>query len=248
MKRIINVISIIILLITITAGLNVKASNYEMRELIPTGTKTTIRSKNLLYKNFYYENGFVNFATIKNNSKEKQKISISIGLFDENKKNIGTIFYCSDETLSPKEERDNYMIDVKGSYIEEGKNYSDIKYIAVLDDNSSCKKEGSYEYLGQTVEEIGMPKNTQLSDNAKLLLNMLEVIGIVLVILFLFKFLFTNAYKNMDGTDVRQEYAYINKQLRKERERKARWHRPEPKEVKTEKTKEIIKKVLQRGK
>ena len=56
--------------------------------------------------------------------------------------------------------------------------------------------------------------------------------------LFVFRFVFTNAYQNMDGTDTRQEYAYINKKLRKEREHELKVNPPKPKEVKKNKTDE----------
>ena len=42
---------------------------------------------------------------------------------------------------------------------------------------------------------------------------------VVLLILFLYKFLFTGAYRNMDGEDMRADFAYINKQKERERER-----------------------------
>ena len=219
----------------------VKAANYDFRELIPTGKETTIRGNNFLYKGLSYQNGMVKFETIKNNSKEKRALSVSIGLFDEKKKNIGTINYCSEElALNTKEEKTNFIIDVKGSIIEEGKNYKDVKYISLLGENINCRLDGSKDYIGQTVEQIGMPKNTQLSDSAMLIVNIFKYILIAMIIIFVYRFVFTNAYRNVDGEDVRQEYAYINKELRKERERELKRNPPKPKEVKPNKAPEII--------
>lgn len=248
MKKNISLFILVITLVCSFLGPNVYAANYEMKELIPAGTKTTVKGEYLLYKDIYYESGFINFSKIRNNSKIDRKITIAVGLFDEDRKNIGVVFYCTDEELSPKEETSSYKIDVKGSYMAPDKGHKDIKYISVLNDNATCRKDGSQDYIGQTVEEIGLPKNTQINDSAKLLLNILTGVVGVLVLLFFYKMFFTTAYDNMDGDDVRQGYAYINSELRKKREREARWKRPEPKVVKTHKTQEIIKQEQEEAK
>lgn len=233
----------LIFLLLILLGLlqPVKASNYEFRELIPSGTQTTIRGETFLYKGLSYKNGLVRFETIKNNSKEKKALSISIGLFDESKKNIGTINYCSQEqSLDTKESKDSFIIDVKGTNLEDGKSYKDVKYISILGENISCRLDGSKDYIGQTVEQIGMPKNTQLSDSAMLIVNIFKYILIAIIGIFIYKYLFTNAYRNVDGEDVRQEYAYINKELQRERDRELKRNPPKPKEIKPNKSPEII--------
>lgn len=237
MKKII--VGVLVLLIGMT--LPVKAANYEMRELIPSGITTTIRGETFLYKGLSYKNGIIKFETIKNNSKEKKSLSISIGLFDEKKKNVGTINFCSSEmALDTKEEKPNFVIDVKGSNLETGKSYQDIKYISVLGENENCRVDGSTDYIGQTVEQIGMPKNNTFNDEQLLLINIVKVIVIGLVAWFLYRFLFTTAFRNMDGEDVRQEYAYINKELRNDRERELKKNPPKPKEVKKVKSDAVI--------
>ena len=219
----------------------VYAANYTMKELIPVDTKTTIRGEHLLYKNFYYKKGAVHFESIKNNSEETQKLSISIGLFDKNQKNIGTINYCSEDmVLASKQEKTEFLLEVKKSYLGEDYTIKDIKYIAVLSENISCRTDGSNEFIGQTVEQIGMGKNNTLTKDEMLVVNIFKVIGVALFALFLYKVLFTNAYRNMDGEDVRQEYSYINKQLKKKREKDLKENPPQPKVVKTDKTKEIL--------
>ena len=220
----------------------VKAADYEVRELIPEGVTTTVRGDNFMYKDILYQGGVITIGKIRNNSYEDKKITVSIGLFDKNKKNIGTINYCQDgTTLKTKGESSELTIDVKNSYMGKGKTHKDIHYIAVIGENLNCRTDGATENLDQTVEEIGMPKNNVLNDDQKALLTIIMWIVIILFALFVYRFLFTNAYRNMDGTDVRQEYAYINKELRKERELEEKLNPPQPKVVKTHKTKEILK-------
>ena len=238
MKKYIKLL-IILLLVGIT--LPVKAANYAFKELIPQDKTTTIRGNTFLYKNLTYQNGVVKFELIKNNSKEKKPLSVSIGLFDEKGKNIGIINYCSaEQALNSKEEKENFIIDINGASMESGKTYKDIKYISILGENSTCRLGGSQEFIGQTVEEIGMARNNQLTSSELLIVNIFKVILVALVLLFIYKFLFTGAYRNMDGEDVRQEYAYINKELRKEREQELKRNPPKPKEPKKVKSDEII--------
>ena len=231
---------IVLLLILLGITIPVHAANYEMKELIPEDITTTIRGHYFLYKDLSYSNGIVKFGTIENQSDETRKITISIGLFNEKKKNIGTINYCVEDILGPKETKTDYLIEVKGSYLVDGQKFSNIKYIAILSENENCRKEGAKDFEGQSVEEIGIAKNTSVTDSAVMLLNIIKVIAVILVALFLYKFVFTTAYRNMDGEDVRQEFTYINKQLRKKREKDLRENPPQPKVVKTHKTKEII--------
>lgn len=218
----------------------VHAANYSMKELIPENTKTTIRGEHLLYKEIFYQSGKIRMQAIKNNSKEAQKLAISIGLFDKNKKNIGTINYCQDEQLASKQGKDNVSIDVKGDYLVAKKSLADIKYIAVLGENLNCRTDGATEYLGQTVDQIGMARNNTLTSEEMLVVNIIKWIGVAMVIGFLYRFLFTGAYRNIDGEDVRQEFSYINKELRKEREHEAIVNPPKPKVVKPNKSKEIV--------
>jgi len=218
----------------------VHAANYSMKELIPENTKTTIRGEHLLYKEISYQAGIIRLLAIKNNSKDEYKPSISVGLFDKNKKNIGTVNYCLDEGLASKQGKDNVSIEIKDNYLVQKKVLTDIKYIAVLGENLNCRTDGATEYIGQTVDQIGMAKNNTLTDSEMLVVNMVKWIGVVLVVWFLYKFLFTGAFRNVDGEDVRCEYTYINKELKKEREHEAKVNPPKPKEVKLNKSKEIM--------
>ena len=98
----------------------------------------------------------------------------------------------------------------------------------------------SKDFIGQTISQMKQGKNNQLTDSTKMLIDIIIVVVVILVGLFLYRFLFTTAYRNMDGEDVRQEYAYINKELRKEREYNERVNPPPPKEIKKIKTDEVL--------
>ncbi len=228
---------VFLILLLVFMVVPVDAANYEMKELIPEGITTTIRGDYFLYKDIAYKEGVISFTHIKNLSSESRKLSISIGLFGEDKKNIGTINYCEGD-LKSQEKKDKFVIDVKKSYMSRDKSFKDIKYISVLNENPNCRTEGALDFEGQTVEQIGLPKNTSLDKHVKDLILIVEIVAAILVVLFVYRFVFTPAYQNMDGTDTRQEYAYINKQLRKEREHELKVNPPKPKEVKKNKTDE----------
>lgn len=240
-----KIIKLLLIICVISIFNNVKAANYELKELIPINTETTIVTNHFSYQSFSYKSkdidgnnkssNYIIFKNIKNISDDDLPISISIALFDKEKKNIGTINYC---TAIKENERDNiqkikskesmpFIIEITDEYLGKNKKASDIKYISVLSENINCRhKTGKDEYIGQTVEEIGIGKNTQIGTEAESLIKILTVCILILVILFIYKFLFTSAYQNMDGSDVRQEYAYINKRLKNAREKELRENPP----------------------
>ena len=234
MKKIGKLLGIILLLL---CSLNVNAANYELKELIPKKIETTIVTKHFSYRSFYYDGeGYINFKSIKNISDEELPISITIALFGKDKKNVGTIFYCSSENKLVAKEEKSFSIPVSKAYLEKGKNVKDIQYISVLDENINCRTEGSDYYIGQTVEEIGQAKNTSIGRNAKIFFIVIGVVGGLILLLFILDYMFTSAYENMDGDDVRIGYRKYNRQLKDERERQLRLHPPKPKEVKKTKT------------
>ncbi len=254
MKKAIN--KFVLIVIAIMIILPVKAANYEIRELIPVNVETTIVTKNFSYKDFYYndhkaetdqsKNNFIIFKGIKNISDEELPISISIGLFDENKKNIGTINYCSKsdktsvvaESILKSGEEKPYVIEINKNYLEKGKTTNNIKYISILSENKNCRTEGSQEYIGQTVEEIGVAKNTILDSQTQLLIKILSGVAIVIVALFLYKFMFTKSFQNYDGNDIRQGYKRVNQELKEKREYQEKVNPkpvPVPKKIKSDK-------------
>ena len=234
MKR----IKIIIVLVLLLLIVPVKAANYEIKELIPVNIKTTIVTKRFSYRKFFYDNKVIKFDSIKNLTNDNIPISISIGLFNKDKKNIGTINYC-DYTIKPKEEIE-YEIPVTKEYISDKYDLDDIKYIAVLSDNKDCRTTGSLEYVGQTVKEIGQARNTTFDSKTQLFLNIVVVIGGGLIIIFLYKLLFTRSYQNIDGDDVRQGYERVNNDLKKEREEELLRNPPQPKVIKSDKPIEVL--------
>ena len=238
--------------------LPVNAANYELRELIPVNTETTIVTKNFSYKDFYYNdnkteaealhNNFVIFKGIKNLTTEEKPVTISIGIFDKDKKNIGIINYCSSKdktsvvagTLLKSKEEKSYVIEVNKKYLADGKTVKDVKYISILSDNINCNTGGTLDSVGRTVEEIGIPKNRTLDSQTQLLLTIMSIIGLVLLVLFLYKFLFTSAFQNFNGDDVRIGYKKYNKELKEQREYEARVNPPKEKEPIKVKTDEQI--------
>ena len=197
--------------------------------------------------NKYISNNFISFLD-KHEAESDDKMEIGKAyVVNKDKKNIGTINYCSskDKTsvvagteLNPDEEK-SYVIEVNKKYLADKKTVKDIKYISILSDNPNCTTGYSLDFVGQTVDEIGQIKNTGLSDDAELFIKILTGIGIVAIIIFVYNFMFSTRYKNFNGEDVRQEYSYINKELEAKRKYDAIHNPTPPKEVKEVKTQEV---------
>ena len=232
-------IRIVFLLLILFSIKEVRAANYQIKELIPVDTPTTIVTDNFSYKNFYYndnkmeaeslKNNFIIFENIKNLTDKELPVSISIGLFDENKINIGTVNYCStndkysvvNNTILQSEEEKNYVIEVNKKNLADKKTVNDIKYIAVLSDNINCRSSGSLEFVGKKVEDIKAMKKSFLDNqHTQLVIQIFTILLIIFIACFLYKFLFTNSFRNFNGNDVRDEFKYRNKELAKERKKK----------------------------
>ena len=95
MKKIINILSIIVIVVLTITTKEVFADNYKMMELIPHDKKVTIRGDNFLYKDIEFKNARINIGQIKNISDEDKKITISLAFFDEDKNNITIINYTN---------------------------------------------------------------------------------------------------------------------------------------------------------
>ena len=202
-----KLITILILFITLISIKNVNAANYELKELIPAGIKTTIVTKHFSYRQLYYDQttNEINFGSIKNIYDTELPLSISIGLFDENQRNVGFIHYCEkDNNLVAAGAEIPFSIAVTSEYLGEKKTKDDIKYIAVLEDNYTCKTDKSQIYVGQKVDDIGSYYGGEMSESSKLTIQIIIFIGSAILIIFLYQFLFTNKFKNMDGNEVRE--------------------------------------------
>lgn len=237
MKKILY--GVLILLIGVIT-INVKAANYGFKELIPINIKNTLVTNNFSYQQFYYENGEIVFNNIKNLSDKDLPISISLAFFDENKKNLGIMNYCAESDVLKSKSNREYTIALTNSDLGKGKSIKDIKYIAILTDNINCNKEPSFEYVGYSIEDIGMGKNNELDDDSVRLIHLMEFVGGVLLLIFLYEFLFTRTYQNFDGSEVRAGFKKYNKELKRERERELKKNPPKPKEFTKVKTDEVL--------
>ena len=215
MKRIIKVFLVLLVSLSIKT---VYAENYKIKELIPYEIDTTIHTDNFSYKGIYFDKRGVHFNGIKNLTDEKKPISISIGMFDKNGKNIGTINFCEMD-LNGKDEM-SFIIEFEDKYFGEGKTVKDVKYIAVLGDNITCKKKGSRDFIGQSVDKMGIIHKDTFDDSSKLLISILSVVGGVVLIFIVYKLIFTRAYRNINGDEVREAFNDINKELKEERKAK----------------------------
>lgn len=222
MKRIIKIV--LVLLICLSTK-TVYADNYKIKELIPFGVHNTFHTDNLVYKNMYFNNEGIYFESIKNITDRDLSITISVGLFDKNGINIGTINYC-ESNLASEEER-GYFIKFEKEYFGNKNNLSKLKYIAILGDNVNCRIGGSSDFIGQRVDKLGVAHSNQFDNNTELFITIISILGGLLIILFLYKFLFTRSYRNVDGSEVRDAFKGINKELLKEREEKEK-NRPAP--------------------
>lgn len=213
MKRIIRVFLVLLICLSVK---NVYAANYSVKELIPLNVKTSIHTDNFSYKGMRCDGYGVYFTSIKNLTEDNMPISISIGLFDKDKKNIGTINYCNN-TLQSKEERE-FFIDVSSKYMGKGKKQKDVKYIAVLGDNINCRIDGSTDYIGQKIDNLGVSSGGELDSKTQLFLYIVIILVGAFVVLIVYKLLFTKSYRNVDGKEVRDAYDDINRELREMRE------------------------------
>ena len=234
----------------------VHAANYELEELIPVNVKTTIVTNHFSYRQFYYsysdedpkDNHVLFFDKIKNISEDELPISISFALFDANKKNISVINYCAsndnDEDITPVllkgKEEITYQIRLGKDEVPKGRSLDEVRYIAIMEDNYNCKKETIMDFEGKTVDKVGVVQNNSINGDAQLFLYVVMAVGGFLIFLFLYKVLFTNAYNNMDGEDVRREFIYKNKELKDQREYDAIHNPPPVPEVVKPKTDEVM--------
>ncbi len=229
MKRMIRVLLVLIVCFSFKT---VYAENYKLKELIPYNVDTTIHTDNFSYKGIRFDEKGVHFNGIKNLTKDKLPISISIGLFDKKGINIGTINYC-DSSLEGEQEL-SFLIKFGEGQLGNNKKIKDIKYISVLGDNINCRTQGSKDYLGQSVDKLGIIHNNKLDNQTEILLSVLTVIAGALLVFVVYKLIFTRAYRNIDGNEVRESYEEINRELKELREQEEKNEievlEPEPEE------------------
>ena len=235
MKKLIKIIFVLVMCLSIR---NVYAENYKLKELIPYNVETNIHTNNFSYKGISFDKEGIHFKGIKNLTEEDKPISISIGLFNKKGRNVGIINYC-DVGIKSKEEL-VFNIRYNKEYLGKNVKVEDIKYIAVLGDNITCKTKGSRDFIGQSVDKMGIAHRDKFDNQTELLLSILTILGGAFIVLIIYKLLFTNKYKNIDGNVVRKSYDEINKELKEEREKYSRNH-PIVEEEKITKPVEILK-------
>ena len=235
MKKLVKVIFVLLMCLSIR---NVYADNYKLKELIPYNVETNIHTNNFSYKGISFDEKGIHFKGIKNLTDEEKPISISVGLFNKKGKNIGVINYCDVGIKSKEELVFNIRYDKK--YLGKNVKIKDIKYIAVLGDNITCKTKGSRDFIGQSVEKMGIAHNNKFDDQTEFLFSILTILGGAFIVLIIYKLLFTRSFKNIDGNVVRKSYDEINKELKEEREEYSKNH-PVVEEEKITKPVEILK-------
>ena len=148
-------------------------STVKKLELIPADDISTLELEDYAYYNFTYINdvpkqtyGVLKFESVKNKMKNKAPLAVDILLFDENKKNIGLVAYCTTKDLAGDYAQvqvnsggsSPLTVFVDSSYFVKGHTKNEIAYIAVLDDNDKCFVGNSNKYGGLTIEEIAQGK------------------------------------------------------------------------------------------
>ena len=140
----------------------VSALDEETATLFTADTPHTVDTEYFTYDSVYYRDGYIIFGSIKNLDKTKKPVSITLGLFDKNEKNIGVINYCSNkdydseyaDTELMSMDATGYRIKVSDKYLSKGKSGDDIYYLSVLDDNEYCTVGGYLNYEGMTLDQI----------------------------------------------------------------------------------------------
>ena len=220
------------LLVLLLLPIMVYAEDYEVKTLIPIGTKASVKTENFDYNNFIYNtsvddkgNGLISFESIKNNSVTKKPISINILLFGDDQKNIGYLTYCTDRDLDSNysgyklsgNSSAAFSIKVVSKYFVEGKSSKDVKYISIYDDNKYCQIGGYDKYKDLTIDEIvnGVTTKKDVNGITKFITEMQEkglmpvfilvlVGGAVLVIFIMIVSVFVKKAKNNRFTRVKE--------------------------------------------
>ena len=199
----------------------VMAQEYDVHEFIPIDNEASVHTEKFDYHNFVFStqvddkgNHLLKFDSIHNNTRSRSAVSINLLIFDENKKNIGFLSYCSDKDM--KSDNSGFKIDggtakafqiiIDSNYFVTGKTIMDSSYVVVLDDNKYCRIEDSNQYANLTLDEIiGEDESStfikvfqDFFSNVELLVIILVVI-VSFIIIVLLGFLLNSLYRKMYG-------------------------------------------------
>lgn len=205
--------------------ISVKAETYAVNTLFPIDTEATVETNSFTYQNMSFSsnlddkgNATIYFQQIINRTDQKIPVSINVLLFNNDKKNIGFVTYCTNNDYDSSYNR--FELDAKqavpftisvtprylaiDSYEENGvakeKKYSasEVKYLAVYDDNAYCRLGGYNRFKGKTIEEITggsaksdnsgfinkfMIENSEIIQKVIFVVVSLIILGIVIFIL-----------------------------------------------------------------
>lgn len=212
MKKKLVVVAVLAMIFVMNIS-NVKAVNSSnVGTFIKENITVDVRSEHFTYKGISFtrkadEKGYgrINFDKITNTSDTLMHVSISIGLFNKDKINIGTINYCaskdldsdySGKTLKKGESTPFYVTISPKRHLTEDYKVEDIAYIAVINDNKFCKVGGADTYAGLTLEDINENKTadqvvqltwSDIFGNVKLTsaLGIIILVAIVIIILYI---------------------------------------------------------------
>ncbi len=225
-------IKCLVLLIISVCVFNVYAIEYNPYDTIPiTSTNATVRTKTFNYNGITYnkkldETSSTNFtfSGIVNNTKKRIPVTITIGLFDKDGKNIGTIFYCTkrdyDSKFSGLEIKSGkstaFKISVKKKYLVDNKSANEIVSYSILSDNEVCEAVKFDRYKGLTLAEIQdgiKPPDEKKPEEKKFDLGFLKTISgnlaagffiisiIIAIIAYIFYcYILNSLYKKMYNT------------------------------------------------
>ena len=158
--------------------------DYDLYQLIPINKHANVETDHFIYKDFYYNDNemqreslhsnHIIFKEIVNKTKDTLPVSISVGFFDKDKKNIGTLNYCGtkeDITFAAKEIGPEatvpYSMVVMKTDLIDKKDLKDIVYIAVLGENRTCSTGKVSENSGRTAEEIKAVRSHRRHSNIR---------------------------------------------------------------------------------
>ena len=139
--------------------------------LYPVSSSFNVVTEYFNYENLVYNpnldvngNTTISIGKVHNSASKKVPVSIRVGLFDSEQKNIGVVNYCSTrdtesdysyKMLLADQEIAFYVKVSEKKNIAKGKKLEDVAYIAVLDDNNDCSRDGmENKYVGLTIDEI----------------------------------------------------------------------------------------------
>ncbi len=199
--------------------------NYKEMELIPIDEVASVDTKAYEYIKFHYEKNvsrqtyaLLRFELVRNKSVDEKPLAVDVLLFDQNKKNIGFVAYCTTKDLVGDQAQLTFSsgaasvldIIIDEEYFIENYTKNDVYYIAILDGNDNCYVGNSNKYGGLTIEEIsqGMVSpdwhENEILNIFSFILNVgiytfLAIVFVVIVLFVLYSALLNSLNKSMFG-------------------------------------------------